>query len=137
MRLDAHGLEGWYEQIRDFSREWLNKQYEETKSDWDKVFIVDTTNSTDDPNFKDDPSLDYIFGSMDILKSLTFKNFVSDCDKVRGNVSELMVYKDEVLIEFESALESALEEIKQTPPNVVKLKKKMKVVMSDLLDLEE
>jgi len=142
MRLDAHGLEGWYEQINDFSREWLNKKYDETKSDWDKVFIIDTTNSSDDPNFKDDPSLDYIFGSMEVLKHLTFKNFVNDCNKVKGDVSELMAYKESALIELQGALESAFEEIKKTSPNVVKLKKKMKVIMTDealadLSNLEE
>jgi len=134
-RLDAHGLEGWYEQISDFSNNYLNEKHDNTKDMCDKVFIVDTSSINE-------PSLDYIFGSLNILNDITFKNFVKDCDNVKGDTNDLMAYKDTELMKFEKALEKALEEIKKTPPNVVKLKKKMKIVMSnevllDLSDLEE
>lgn len=135
-RLDANGLEGWYEQINEFSNDWLNKLHEEKQNEWDKVFVIDTSEN------ENDPTLDYIFGSMDVLKKITFENFVEDCENVHGDANEIIAYKDVKLAEFKKALEDALVEIKKTAPNVVKMKKKMKVIitdeaLSDLSDLEE
>jgi len=135
-RLDANGLEGWHEQIHEFSNNWLNNLHAEKQNEWDSVFVIDVTEN------ENDPSLNYVFGSMDVLKKITFENFVEDCENIRGDVNEIITYKDEKLKEFKKALEDALIEIKKTPPNVVKMKKKMKVMitkeaLSDLSDLEE
>lgn len=128
MRVDANGLEGWYEQINDFSNEWLSNKYNELKDIQDVVFIIDNSEHAIE---KFDPCKDYVLGSMEILKELTFKNFVNDCEKVRGDNKNIMEYKDEVLKEFKAALENALIEIKKSPPNVMKFKKKRKIVMTE------
>lgn len=123
--VDAKGLEGWYEQIKDFSYKWLNNRFKEVTYLNDVVYMLDTTND------EIDPSMDIVFGSMDILKKITFKNFIKDSENVSGDNSELLKLKNDSLKEFEQALENALVEIKKTSPNVIKLKKKMKVVMTD------
>lgn len=125
MRIAADGLESWYEQIRDFSYKWMSNTFNEHEDVFDKVYVIDTSES------EIDPSKDYIFGSLNILKEITFKNFVGDCEKVKGDVKDIMDHKDKVMNEFKIALENELIEIKKTPPNVVKFKKKTKVVMSD------
>ena len=125
MRTDANGLEGWYEQIQSFSYKWMQETFENHKDVFNKVYIIDTSEN------EFDPSKDYIFGSLNILKEITFKNFINDCEKVKGDIKDIIDYKDKVMNEFKSALENELVKIKKTAPNVVKFKKKMKVVMSD------
>ncbi|VAW58917.1 hypothetical protein MNBD_GAMMA08-1550 [hydrothermal vent metagenome] len=125
MRLDAHGLEGWYEQMRDFGYKWTSDQYNKHEELGDVVFVVDKTENIYDP------SLDYIFGSLDVLKQLSFRDFIQDAEKLKGDNDVLMAYRDKVCAEFSNALDAEFEKVKKTAPNVVKLKKKMKVVMSD------
>lgn len=136
MRIDANGLEGWYEQINDFHYEWLHKTFDNHVDVLDKVYIIDTTDG------KLDPGRDYIFGSMEVLKKIRFKNFVNDCEKVKGDIQDIMDHKDKTIAEFKTALENKLVEIKKTPPNMMKLKKKREVVMTegvldDLAKLDE
>lgn len=127
MKLDAHGLEGWYEQIRDFSYKLQREIFDNHKDDekFNKVFIID---KTEDPI---DPSVDYIFGSMEVLKSITFTDFISDCNKVKGNAEDLNAYVDKITVDYLQALKDQMEEIKKTAPNVVKLEKRRKIVMSE------
>jgi len=133
MRTDAKGLEGWYEQINDFSHEYLNKKYDEVLELNNVVYIIDTT----EDDF--DPAKDYILGSLDVLKEITFIDFVKDCDKVVGNNDDIHKLEKEELEKFKTALENKLVEVKKTPPNMMKLKKKKGIVMTEdaLDDLED
>ncbi len=125
MRIDANGLEGWYEQINDFHHKWMNEKFNNHVDELDKVYLVDR----DEGEF--DPGKDYIFGSMNILKQITFKNFLADCEKFKGDVADIEACKESAVAEFKTALENELIEIKKTPANMMKLKKKRKVVMAD------
>jgi len=129
MRQDANGKEGWLEQMKDFSREWTQSWYDKACYDhkWDMVFINDTSGK----DFDGDPNKEYIFGSLDILKQVSFRTFVPDCEKIQGDSELAYKFRDELIEEFRAALDAKFVEVQKTPPNVVKLKKKMKVSFAD------
>ena len=128
MRADAYGKEGWLEQIRDYSYRRMTELALETerKHARDYVFIEDTSNEREF-----DPSKTYSFGSLNVLKYITFRNFIEDCEKMKGDINIVLDIKKQALEQFEKDLEIALEKIKKTPPNVVKFGKKRKIIMSD------
>jgi len=129
MRPDAQGKEGWLEQMRDFSRKWISAWYDKAiyEHKWNVVFINDTSGK----DFDGDPNKEYIFGSLDILKNVGFKTFVDDCEKLKGDSELAYQYRDGIIKELRIALEEKFIEVQKTPPNVVKLRKKMKVSVAD------
>lgn len=131
MVLDANGQEGWYDHMSEFSRNWNRDKYDADILDDSKfgnsVYIVDGKN--DDPT---DPALNYIFGSMEVLRDITYLNFVNDCEKAKGDPSELFDLKITRAAEFSTAMDKEFERIKQTmKPDEVMKKEKRKVVVAD------
>ncbi len=136
MRRDAKGKEGWLEQMQDFARDWISAWYDGCLYDekWDCVFINDTSGK----DFDGDPNKEIIFGSLNILKEIHIKTFIEDCHRLQGDSELIYQFRDNALAELTTALDEKFIEVQKTPPNVVKLKKKMKVVFADgaLEDME-
>jgi hypothetical protein len=137
--LDANGQEGWHQHMSDFSRDWTRNQYDADLNDADRfgdyVYMVDRDDS--DPT---DPSLTYIFGSLEVLRKITYYDFVNDCEKVKGDPAELLELRDARRVEYRSALNDEFERIKKTkPPGLVEERKTRDVVIAEgaLDSLEE
>ena len=112
MVLDADGNEGYHEHMSEFSRKWINARYDEDLANdqfGNNVFVIDKTDDILDP------SLDYIFGSVDVLRELTFLNFINDCEKVRGNPTELLEFEVERKNDFSEAMDSEFAKIQSKP----------------------
>lgn len=131
MRRDAKGKEGWLEQMFEFARKWTTDFYDDIKHKdmVDMVFINDTSGK----DFEGDPNKDYIFGSIEVLKEISFKTFVEDCDRMQGDSELAYQFRDNAIKDFRKALDEHFIEVQKTPPNVLKIptKKKMKVAFAD------
>jgi len=127
-KLDAGGLEGWYDQLNKFRADYLFAKIKEVRNIDDKVYIFETTETDDDP------SKDYIFGSMNVLKNITFNNFVDDCEKSKGNNDDIMEIRNKEVDKFKDALTLELEKIKKTAPNVRTLKTNKIIMAESALD---
>ncbi len=129
MRRDAHGKEGWLEQMQDFGYKWVGEFYDNSIYDekWNMVFINDTSGE----DYDGDPNKEYIFGSVDCLKNISFKTFVDDCKKLQGDSKLAYQFRDQAIEEFIAVLDKEFIEVQKTAPNVVKLKKKMKVKVAE------
>ena len=129
MQLDAHGLEGYYDHMNKFSHKWINEFYDNLENDrWDNVFAVPCKDNGDPL----DPAIDYIFGSMDILKEITFVNFIEDCEKVHTSNEELLLTKTRALELYEIEMVAEFVRIQDTPSKEFERDKSedMQVVMA-------
>lgn len=112
MDLDANGLEGYHQHMSTFSNNWVNAKYDEdllTDEFGDVVFVIDKTED------ELDPSLDYIFGSLPVLKDITFINFIDDCKKIQGDSTKLLELEATRELEFNKAMDDEFAKIKQKP----------------------
>lgn len=132
MNLDANGLEGYHEHMSKFSREWTNAKYDEdleANEFGDVVFVIDKTDDILDP------SIDYIFGSLDVLKRLTFIDFINDCEKVPGDSAIFLELEAKRKAEFFEAMDTEFEKIKLKPSSEYEsradIKKKRSVTVAD------
>jgi len=124
--LDAKGLEGWHDHMRRFAHDWINDHYDvditiENRFD-DCVYVIDGEGIIpDDPT---DPNLVYIFSSLEILREITYYDFVNDCEKVKGNPTELLALRKSRRAEFKTTLEEEFARIKKSqPPGLIEHKK--------------
>jgi len=131
MHPDANGKEGWLEQMRDFARDWTTAWYDKEihENKWDVVFINDTSGQ----DFIGDPNMEYIFGSIDTLKKVSFRTFVDDCEKLKGDSEIAYQYRDNIIKELRVALEEKFVEVQKSPPGEMKVRTKesMTVKMAD------
>ncbi len=128
--LDANGLEGWHRHMNTFAHEWIAARFDiditENKFG-DCVYKVDSM--TDDPT---DPSLAYVFGSLEVLRKITYYDFVNDCKKVEADPAPLLEFQEQRRAEFKAALAAEFEHIKKTmAPDKVVDKKIRDVIIAD------
>jgi len=114
MTVDAGGKESWYEALRDFSYSYLSKTVDDHPNLGDVVFVQENSGLVSDPDT--DPHLDYVFGNMNVLKQLTFRNFIEDCKLVQGDTTVLAHYTDQKVAEYKDALETEFARIKREVP---------------------
>jgi len=132
--LDAKGLEGWHDHMRRFAHDWINDHYDVDITEnrfGDYVYVVDVEGIIpDDPT---DPTLAYIFGSLEVLRDITYYDFVNDCEKLKGDPTELLELQDTRRAEFKADLDAEFERIKKTiPPGVVEdITPKNRVVVAE------
>ena len=131
MVLDANGLEGYHEHMSAFSHKWINEKYDaDIAADQfgDAVYIIDKTDDLLDP------SLDYLFGSMNVLHNITFLDFINDCEKVQGDPTELLEFAAERKSEYEEAMNAEFAKIQLKPStdfeSRAEKKKKRKVIIA-------
>jgi len=130
--LDAGGKEGWHKHMSNFAHDWNNDQIDIDKRNnnrfGDYVYIVERSDT--DPT---DPKMSYIFGSLEVLRNITYYDFVNDCEKLLGDPTELLELQDARRIEFKTAMADEFESIKKTmPPGVVEdITPKNRVVVAE------
>ncbi|MEK6481951.1 hypothetical protein WJR50_30705 [Catalinimonas sp. 4WD22] len=79
-----------------------------------------------------DPQLDFIYSDISALKAVSFKTFMRDCEKIKGNDDELWSLIDEEKKKVHVFLHEQYDNVMATyDPKVVKFKKKRQVIISD------
>jgi hypothetical protein len=135
-RIDAGGLEGQLEALRDRYYAYLKKRSEKLLDRFDiaaakQVFMCDRSR-------KDDPHMDFVFSDKAALDSVRFRHFVNDCRRIAGDNAVLYKLVDQERHTALDFLTLAHQEIMHNfDPTVVKLRRKRKVILANdkLIDL--
>ena len=128
MKLDAGGLEAQLEELQSrwyiYQRErWyaLSKMFSDLPS---AVFIFDQDEDEDPHRF-------YIFNNASTLKQIRWQHFLSDCEPL---ITDFSVMEDPFKKEIDDAIswlsENHREIVKNFDPKIIKLRKKMKIIIS-------
>ena len=136
--LDANGLEGWHKHMSNYAHDWINARFDVDTMEnrfGNCVYVVD--HDTHDPT---DPCIAYVFGSLEVLRDITYYDFINDCKKLEADPTEMIEYKDARCVEFKAAMDDEFEHIKKTmsPEKVEEAKTRNITVADGALDaLEE
>lgn len=127
MQINASGLEKQLEELKSRWYSYLEKRFiaisKEQVGERPTVHIIDN-------NEKQVCNRTYIFNNEDSLKSVRWKNFVMDCKPLIKNDNSLDVRLNNEKLQGQLFLDNSYNDIIENfDPNVVKLKKKMKVIM--------
>jgi len=113
--LDAGGKEGWHKHMGNFAHEWIRKQFDiditNNERFGNNVYVVDV-----DANDPLDPHIAYVFGSLEVLRHITYYDFINDCEKFKADPMELLAFRADRRSQFESELNEEFERIKATMP---------------------
>ena len=129
-RLEADGLEGQLQALRDCYDTYMKKRHEDLL---DRLHTSATTCVyMRDRSRSDEPQMDFVFSNMTTLDAVRFRHFVSDCRRIVGEPAEL-----DSLIEQERCL--ALNFLANThrdimdnfDPTAVKLRRKRKIILAN------
>ncbi len=130
MRIDAGGLEAQLEELKDRYYKYLISRCEVISDDFDakapkRLYLVDASTETE-------PHMDIIFTDKTALQAVSFRQFMKDCQAIKGDPGELTELVEK---ESQAALgfleQSHQDIITNFDPKVVKLRKKMKIIISD------
>ena len=130
MRIDAGGLEAQLDELKDRYYKYLYSRCEAILGDFDakapkRVYLVDVSRDAE-------PHMDFIFTDKTALQAVSFRQFMKDCQVIKGDSEEL---KELIEKECQAALgfldQSHQDIITNFDPKVVKLRKKMKIILSD------
>lgn len=135
-RIDAGGLEGQLEALRDRYYAYLRKRSENLLDQFDataarQVYMCDR-------GHEDDPHMDFVFSDKTALDSVRFRRFVKDCRRIAGDnaaLGKLVDQESHVALDF--LTRTHLEIMDNFDPTVVKLRQKRKIVLANdtLIDL--
>ncbi len=130
MDLDAGGLEGQLEELKDRYYEYHDKRYTELSALLDEQ--ASKTSYIMEESTEDDPHINFVFSDKTALKSIRFRFFMRDCQNIAGDNQELVrmeAKEKKAAIEY---LEQQYHDImKNFDPKIVKFRKKRKVIISD------
>lgn len=130
LRVDAGGLEAQLDELKDRYYKYLFSRSESILDDFDakapkRVYLVDVSRGSE-------PHIDIIFTDKSALQAVNFRQFMNDCQAIKGNSVELTELIEK---EYQEALDflekSHLDIITNFDPKVVKLRKKKKIIISD------
>lgn len=137
MKEDANGLEG---QLKELNHRW----YPYLQERWLGISIANSKLSpavyTLDNDWDNDPQRSFIFTNEETLKKLRWRYFLSDCESLMSDYSVLEKQLEQEISRAKSFLDENYQDILENfDPNVVKLHKQRKIVMSTgaLDDLEK
>ncbi len=128
MKLDASGQEGQLEELKNRWHSYLQER-------WLTLSKINTENPaavyTQDKDWDNDPHRFFIFNNEAALKEIRWQHFLSDCKPLMGNYS---MVTSQLELEVNSAkvfLTENHQDIQANfDPNVIKLRKKRKVIMT-------
>jgi len=129
-QLDANGLEGQLQALRDCYYTYMGERYEAL------LYQFNTSSVTcvymRDRARNNEPQMDFVFSNTAALDAVRFRYFVRDCQRIAGNPAEV-----DRLVEQETRL--ALDFLARTykdimdnfDPTVVKLRRKRKIILAN------
>jgi len=128
MQADAGGLEKQLDELK-------SRLYRYTQQRWlelSKEFTQDSPAVfTEDVNHDGELNRNFIFNNEEALKQIRWKHFLSDCEPLIADFTNVTERVEQEVAKAENYLQKAHEDImKNFDPKVVKLKKMMKVVVA-------
>ncbi len=137
MKEDANGLE---EQLKELKHRW----YPYLQGRWLGISKanskLDPAVYTQDNHWDNDPHRSFIFTNEETLKKIRWRHFLSDCTSLMANYVVVEKQREQEVSDAKSFLDRNYQDILENfDPNVVKLRKNRKVIMSTgaLDDLEK
>jgi hypothetical protein len=130
LRVDAGGLEAQLEELKDRYYKYLFSRCEAILGDFDakapkRVYLVDVSRESE-------PHIDIIFTDKTALQAVSFRQFMKDCQAIKGDSGELTKLIEKECQEAFDFLEKSHQDIiTNFDPKVVKLRKKRKIIISD------
>jgi hypothetical protein len=130
MKVDAGGLEGQLDELQSRYHNYIQSRYETILDDYDtnapkRVYLVENSSDIE-------PSMNFIFTDKTALQVVRFRHFVADCQAIKGDIGEL---ENLITAECETAqrfLEDSYQDILANfDPQVVKFRKKTKIILAD------
>ncbi len=137
MQLDAGGQE---KQLNELNSRWYSYQQER----WLALSKINDKLPpilyTQDKGWDNDPHRCFIFNNQTTLKKIRWRHFLSDCKPLMNDFSVLSVQLEQEINRAKSFLSENHQDIQiNFDPNVIKLRKKRKIIMSNqaLEDLDK
>lgn len=130
LRVDAGGLETQLDELKDRYYNYLFSRCEAILDDFDakapkRVYLVDVSTESE-------PHIDIIFTDKTSLQAVCFRQFMKDCQAIKGDSGELTELIEKECQEALDFLEKSHQDIiTNFDPKVVKLRKKRKIIISD------
>jgi len=130
MRVEAGGLEAQLDELKDRYYKYVISRSEAILDDFDakapkRVYLVDVSR-------KAEPHIDIIFTDKSALQAVSFRQFMKDCQAIKGDSGELTkLMEKECQKAFDFLEKSHQDIITNFDPKVVKLRKKRKIIISD------
>ncbi len=130
MRIDAGGLEAQLDELKERYYRYLFSRCEVILDDFDvkapkRVYQVDVSRGVE-------PQMDFIFTDKTALQAVRFRQFMKDCQAIKGDSEEL---KELIEKECQAALgfleQSHQDILTNFDTKVVKLPKKRKIILTD------
>jgi len=128
-KVDANGREQQLDELKDRFHAYINNRYDELLDEFDQqskqcVFIVNESK----PN---DPMHNFVFSDKAVLQKIQFKRFLRDCrENEEADQASLFKFVESEISNLKTYLEKEYQDImKNFDPNVVKFKKKTKVLI--------
>ena len=129
-RLDADGLEGQLQALRDCYDTYMKERHEDLldrlhTSATTCVYMRNQTRS-------DEPQMDFVFSNMTTLDAVRFRHFVSDCRRIVGEPAELASLIEQERCSALNFLANTHQDILDNfDPTVVKLRRKRKIILAN------
>jgi hypothetical protein len=129
-RLNAGGLEGQLQALRDRYYTYMKERYEALLERFNTspatcVYMRDRTRDNE-------PQKDFVFSDATALDAVRFRHFVSDCRRITGDPAEvdhLIAQEKHLALDF---LANTNKDIMDNfDPTVVKLRRKRKIILAD------
>jgi hypothetical protein len=137
MKEDANGLEG---QLKELKHRWYPYLQERWLGISKANSILDPAVYAQDHHWDNDPHRSFIFTNEETLKKIRWRYFLSDCTSVMADYAVVEKQLEQEVSDAKSFLDKHYQDILENfDPNVVKLSKRSKVLMSAgaLDDLEK
>jgi hypothetical protein len=129
-RLDADGLEGQLQALRDRYYTYMGERYEALLDQFNTssatcVYIRDRTRNNE-------PQMDFVFSNAAALDAVRFRHFVRDCRRIAGNpvdVDHLVEQETHPVLDFLARTHKDI--MDNFDPTVVKLCRKRKIILAN------
>ena len=129
-RLNANGLEGQLQALRDRYYTYMRERYEA---------LLDRFNSSPATNVymrdrsrDNEPQMDFVFSDATALDAVRFRHFVSDCRRITGDPAEvdhLIAQEKHLALDFLANTNKGI--MDNFDPTVVKLHRKRKIILAN------
>jgi len=127
-KLDAGGLEG---QLDELKTRWYDYQHKRWLELSKANCKLTSTVYTQDTNWDIDPNRHFIFTNEATLKKIRWRHFLADCKPMMADITELEERQEQENSRALSFLDDSYQDIMANyDPNVVKLRKKRKIIMT-------
>jgi len=130
-RIDAGGLEGQLEELKDRFHQYLSERYDALQNEFDRlapraVYMLDKST-------EDEPHMDFVFTDKTALQAVRLRHFLNDCRALLSSdptpLGRTVEREEQSIARFLS--DNHQDILQNFDPGVVKFRKKRKIVIAD------